>query len=273
MAVNDFHVQIATAYPPLLEVPSRKGLTYRALIETDEGRKRAFLKLLSVEDIAREVLCATLARKLHLPIRPCYYVEVDPSLVCKNKFLNSDRVAFGLEEDVYPAFRGNSTQLEDEVLKWENALQCAIFDEWIFNRDRNAGNLVYVENGVFWLIDHDEALPNYASPSSSCGSVLLHKLAQDQQELHRHRLKQLALRFVQQIEEIDMAEVIELVRSEVLPPSRVYYQRYINFLTDRIPYLPAIITEGLGIKQREIRFDNVNPLLSKKTTKVDESEK
>ena len=272
MPVNDLHIQIATARAPLHKVDTRKGVTYRGLIETDEGRKRAYLKLLAVEDIAREVLCAILARKVHLPIRPCYYVNVDSTLTAQDVFINPQRVAFGIEEDVYPTFRGNSRELDEEILKWEDALKCAVFDEWIYNRDRNPANLVYVSSGVWWLIDHDDALRNDAAPDSSCGSYLLYKLAEGQSEFNRHKLKQSAMLLVEQYQAIDWEEILHLVRPEILETSLNIYKKYIEFLKQRISYLPNIITERLGIRQRELGLQNSQNLAKKLKNKDDTSE-
>lgn len=273
MLVNDLHVQIATAFPPLHEVRTRKGTTFRALIQTDEGRKPAYLKLLSVEDVTREVLCATLARKVHLPIMPCYYVQVDTALINDDTYINPYQVAFGIEEDRYPAFRGNSRQLDPEIIKWEDALKCAAFDEWIYNNDRNPGNLVRVSSGVFWLIDHDEALPNYATPESPCGSTLLVKLAEDLSEFERHKLKQQAVQIVEQYEAIDWNEILDLVRPGVLPTSEKFYRKHIKFLQQRIAHLPDIISESLGIKQGELELEDTNKLAAKKKNKEDTREK
>ena len=68
MPINDFHIQIATAYPGTRPVRSKKKNVFLAEIQTDEGRKDAYVKLLNIEDIAKEALCAVLARKLHLPM-------------------------------------------------------------------------------------------------------------------------------------------------------------------------------------------------------------
>ena len=52
MPINDFRVQLATAYSGLQRVGSGKGRTLRGRIETDEGSKMAYIKLLDIESIA-----------------------------------------------------------------------------------------------------------------------------------------------------------------------------------------------------------------------------
>lgn len=158
MPINDFRIQLATAYPDATPVRSGKGITFFAELATDQGRKQAFIKLLRIEDIAREAICAVLARKLFLPMLQPYYVSVDPATLGGHVPRNPINVAFGLEADGLPNFRIASFQLEEELSNWQEALRLAAFDEWIFNRDRVPNNLIFAGDGNFWLIDHDDAL-------------------------------------------------------------------------------------------------------------------
>lgn len=105
-----------------------------------------------------------------------YYVSVDRVTLGEHSPRNSIDVAFGLEADSLPTFRIASYQMEKEISKWPDALRLAAFDEWIFNRDRIPNNLLFAGDGHFWLIDHDDALPEYPSPSTSANSQLLQLL-------------------------------------------------------------------------------------------------
>ena len=118
MPINDFRIQLATAYPGATPVKSGKGKTFLAELATDQGRKEAFVKLLSVEDIAREAICAVLARKLYLPMLQPYYVSVDRVTLGGHVPRNSINVAFGLEADILPTFRITDFQIEEELSKW-----------------------------------------------------------------------------------------------------------------------------------------------------------
>jgi hypothetical protein len=69
MSYNDKHIQLASAIEPVVRRPTNKGTTFTADIRLQDGRRApAFLKLLKVEDIAREALSLTLARVLALPV-------------------------------------------------------------------------------------------------------------------------------------------------------------------------------------------------------------
>lgn len=254
MPINDFHVQLATAFPPVQAVPSRKGTTFRADIQTDDGRKPAFLKLLKTEDIAREALCAVLARKLHLPMLQPYYVQVDPSTIEGRLAGNLEGVAFGLQQDYFLHQRTLNEQIYERVLSWPEALPCAVFDEWIFNRDRLPKNLIFAENGVYWLIDHDETLPNYAAADEVAGSQILQLLARDRSEFQRYELRKKAMFIIEQYKAINWHEIYELVCPGVLTGGQDIYTRYIKFLRERTSYMEDVLSRSLQLRQRELNL-------------------
>lgn len=254
MSLNNYKVQIATAYPPVREVSTQRGTTFRADIHTEERiRKKAYLKLLKTEDVAKEILCATLARKLHLPIKQAYYVNVDPSFV-QGKSGNIHNLAFGLEEDIFPARHLTSIQLSTEILKWSSAVVCAVFDEWIVNGDRLPKNLMFVSNGEYWLIDHDEALPKSAQVACYSNSSLLQLLSKDMSEIELYGLRRKAIGFIQEYMEIDWEEILDLVCYKELHSSPIYFLDHIEFLRKRAALMEQVITKSLGIRQQEMNF-------------------
>lgn len=118
MTINDFKVQIATAYPDLQEVRTRKNRTLRGEIETDQGKIRAYIKLLTIGDVAKEALCSVLARKLHLPVPQPYYVYIDPKNTGQ-KFSNLHGIAFGSEEEILPLPRIKDPDIiKKQLLSW-----------------------------------------------------------------------------------------------------------------------------------------------------------
>lgn len=257
MRINDFHIQLGTAIPPVEKIESRKGRTYRAEIQTDSGRHNAYLKLLNTEDIVREALCATLARVLALPVKQAFYVYADPQHLAGQLTSNVDHVAFGIEADILPAFRAVNYPLEELTRNWQDTLRCAVFDEWIFNKDRNPGNLIFVTSKEFWLIDHDEALPNYASAEGCCGSQLLLALSKGATEFQKRLLRQNALGIVEQITNVKWNEIYGFMLAGNLTGSEPYFKKHIEFLKERTCCLPRLISEVLGIKQMEIDLNNL----------------
>ncbi|MCY4360919.1 MAG: hypothetical protein OXE42_01845 [Gammaproteobacteria bacterium] len=198
MTENNFQVRLATAYPGAQPVQSSKGTTLKAEISTDQGRKDAFVKLISIDDIAREALCAVLARKLQLPMLQPYYVHVDPSVLGDYRAGNIHDIAFGLEAEEAPTFRVIHQLTEEEISGWSDVLRVAVFDEWIYNRDRIPTNLIFTGKGRFRLIDHDEALPNYASPDACSNAQLLQHLARNKSEIELHQMRRKAFESIEE---------------------------------------------------------------------------
>lgn len=125
MLINDFRVQLATAYPDLEPFRSGRHLKFRGRIRTDDGDKRAYIKILNIGDVAKEALCAVLARKLHLPVPQPFYVQVDPSYT----EMGAGGIAFATEEELVPFPRIVDFEfLERELLKWSEVNKCATFD-------------------------------------------------------------------------------------------------------------------------------------------------
>ena len=258
MPINKFHVQLATAYPGVRAVDSGKGNTLRGRIATDGGAKTAYIKLLGIEDIAREAICAVLARKLHLPMLQPYYVQVDPTILSGVRGVgpkNPSNLAFGLEEELVPYRRVVNQLLDEELQLWPDALRVAAFDEWVFNRDRIPSNLLFAGDHQFWLIDHDDALPNYASPECSSSSQLLQLLRKNKPQLALFRMHRSLRKRIEEYRSIDWNEILHLLNPHELTGSVSIYGRYIGFLRQRIGHLDSIFSQDLGIRQQELGFD------------------
>lgn len=269
MAINDPRVQLATASPPLEAVATRKGTTFQAPIYDRSGTRRmAFLKLLKIEDIAREALCAVLARLAGLPIAQAFYVDVDPTYVPGHRSGNMYNLAFGLEQDYFPAFRIANDQINEKIRNWPDALACGVFDEWIFNGDRLPKNLLFASDGVYWMIDHDEALPNSARVDDVCYSQILQVFREGKNQLELHRLRRDALNVVERFKKIDWSCVLALLLPPELATTNIasHVEKHISFLKQRIGYMPDILTSSLNIKQLGLKLDDY-------TAPVDREEK
>lgn len=254
MRINDFHIQVATAYPGVRDVASKRGRVFRVAIRTDEGRKDAYVKLLNIEDIAKEALCAVLARKLYLPMLQPYYVCIDRVTLGGALPANAFNIAFGVEADNLPAFPITDNQMDERVCSWPEACRLAAFDEWIFNRDRIPKNLLFAGDGHFWLIDHDEAIPGYASPSTPANNRLLQLLSHEKSEFELFKLHRRMRTHINEYKSIDWNEIVALLKSDELPKSQQIFRRYISFLKERTDHLDGIFSQVLGIRQDQLDF-------------------
>lgn len=257
MSLNSPRIEIATASINLSEVSSGKGkgVTLLGDIHTDRGSKIAYVKLLGLEGIAREAICSVLARILHLPVHQGYYVSLVHSQY-HNQAGNLESLAFGTLNDSTRLYRMRDLSgFETELLKWPDLLKSAVFDEWIANGDRLPNNMAFEKGGVFWLFDHDEAFPGHVSASTPVGSQLLALLSKDKAELELHRIRNQALDIVKSYEQINWDEVYSFVRVKEVTSLEKYFEKQIKFLKARIPEMRNILTQDLGIKQKDFFSD------------------
>lgn len=257
MSLNNPRIEIATAYPDLKEISlgKGKGITLFGDIHTDQGAKRAYVKLLSLEGIAREAICSVLGRKLSLPVRQGYYVALGNTQF-HTQAGNLESLAFGTLDDFTRLFRLKElSSFETDLLNWPDLLKSAIFDEWIANGDRLPNNMVFERGGVFWLFDHDEAFPGHVSASTPVNNQLLALLAKDKTEFELHRIRSRALEFVKNYERINWDEVYGCVRAKEFKVLEKYFEKQIKFLKARIPEMQNILTQCLGIKQKDLFSD------------------
>lgn len=254
MSLNNPRIEIASALTNLEEISfgRGKGVTLFGDISTDQGVKLAYVKLLSLEGIAREAICSVLARRLHLPVRQGYYVGMGNTKF-HGQVGNMESLAFGTLNDFTRTFRLKELSgFEVDLLKWPDLLKSAVFDEWIANGDRLPNNMAFERGGVFWLFDHDEAFPSHVNPDTPINPHLLSLLARDKTEIDLYRIRNQAAKVVEDYESIDWDEVYAQVRATEVTCLEKYFVKQIAFLKARIPEMRNILTQDLGIRQIEI---------------------
>ena len=246
---NQIELLLGTAYAPVERLQTRKNTAFRGDIETVGGRVATILKLLKVVDIVREVICWILARSLELPAPQAYLVYVDPAVVNGRYEGNPERIAFGSEET------GRHRHLhgdEGEKLlrSWPLTIDCAVFDLWIHCTDRYPGNLIFDVNDEIYLIDHEEALPNFAHYELESNSTLFRILKEECSEFELHLMRGKADSFARECAKLDLNFLPEMIESK-FPNSTVGSQivRHVQFLDDRARILPDLIAKSLGLSQ------------------------
>lgn len=133
---------------------------HRGTADLGTEQLAVIIKRLPDLELAAELFCAVLARELALPA-PEPLLLFDPV---------SGDYAFGSVDLEYPnslrAFKVNPKApdkaavelLFTAVRAWPYVKEVAAFDEWIHNRDRNYGNLLFGGPDEFVIIDHGKAL-------------------------------------------------------------------------------------------------------------------
>ncbi len=258
MTINDFSVQIATAFPDMHKLDTAKGRTYLGEI-MGNTRVTAYIKMLNFADITKEALCAVLARQLGLPVPQPYYVSVDVSFT-NSGASNTAGIGFGLEEENAHLPRiTDPERIRRDIQLWSDVLNCATFDAWIANRDRLPKNVIY--NGQrdgFWMIDHDEALPSYLSSSAHANTELFKLLGENKSEIELYQIRNKALDFSDRFNAIDWRDIRKLMREQEFPEMPQYLDAYIKNLQERAVHMTDILNGELNIRQKPLNFGNSN---------------
>ena len=151
-----------------------KGIneTYRGALETQTGKTFAYVKLLDAKQLINELVSSVLGRTLGLLMPTAFIVLVSRDDYPDSAFLAThglDKVlAFGVESVGYPDLKcrmkvSGDLAVEELLRTWAGWCEAMLFDEWIANGDRNAGNVLVGGPGEVWLIDHGNAFtgPNW----------------------------------------------------------------------------------------------------------------
>ena len=257
MGLNSLQIEIATAYSPIVrEVSGGRNTVVETQIQTELGVELAYVKFLSFENLAKEALCAVLAKYFYLPVRQPYYVNVN-NLVPPYKRPNSENLAFGVDKGLAPSFHLRTNQAESELLNWEDLIRCGVFDEWIGNTDRYPNrSLSFEKSGQFWIFDHDDAFPSFLAPNASCDSKLLSLAARNKTEFELHQIKQTAIKFIDEINKISWKDIKNHLNLKDVHEIEPYIEKYIQFLKDRAGYLINIIELNIGLKQLDLISGN-----------------
>ena len=253
-------IQVATAYPGAEPYPNRmpaEGASPKVFlgdIHTDEGRKRAFIKMLPINNLVKEALATALARNLNLPVKEPYYVNVS-SITSSLK--NPEEVAFGTVQGLMPvqALREGVPRL---LRAWPELLPAGVFDLWIGNGDRIPNNILCEGKGVFWLIDHDDAFPEYLSPDEVCGTQLLDIAIGGLSEFEVHKLRKNARGLIRRYAEIDWHEIASQVNPDMIPGCGRHYRKYVDFLKQRVSSMENMLDKVFDIGRRKAMMPSIN---------------
>jgi hypothetical protein len=146
-----------------------RGHSFRVLWGTASNERAlgqpVFVKQLSDDRFAVELVCAWLARALNLP-------APEPLLITVNRAVwpkaipwphGPAQVAtyFGTRAvpNAQPIAKGAAeVALAKLLLNWPKLIDVAIFDHLIANDDRNNGNILLDADRKLWIIDHERAI-------------------------------------------------------------------------------------------------------------------
>ncbi len=175
--------QIVSYWPINQSVEKNINPVYKAHIKVQTSGQKptkpysetAYIKFLDPWQVYSESVSAIVGRALNLPIpQPMVGLLKDgikppPEA---NQSSGIDIPVFASIDMKHPSVRNlvtnPATHRQDQKLfeplkaklrKWSKLLEAGSFDEFIVNNDRHIGNLLYEKGNSFYLIDHDQAIP------------------------------------------------------------------------------------------------------------------
>ena len=234
--------------------------TWKGTLITHKGQVIAFVKILEQQQIVSEIICSLLGRALGYNIPKPFLVSVTKKVLPDSQkwSQNEDsKLAFGSENAPYPDFRKFLGQRASQGIpilhRWSGFQATAIFDEWIANKDRHTGNLLYGGKNTFLLIDHSHAFtgdnwkpsdlqPDVQVPNKLLDSINNPNLQQAQKDEWRQNA-------ITQGQEYDKLKLSELPDKALMGKhaSADQSQAVAHFLKARISKITDLVCQRLGI--------------------------
>lgn len=240
--------------------PARIGESgvWRIPCHSDNGSRPLVVKLLTLRKLLIELLCAVAGRRLGLPIPRPYLVILEPESLAPNIPM-AQTLAFGSEEEPYPAVSSlirDPARVELLLRRWERAKEAAAFDTWIANEDRTTKNLLLGQH--LWLIDHDDAIPDWASANSDTANKILEAISEGLSEFDRHKLIRDVRNATAAYSMLDLDDIKLPLPLSVFERGPEQMKLLSDFLKDRISSVLALISARVNPRQAELLDDNRN---------------
>ena len=240
--------------------------TYRGQILVEGGDVRAaIIKDIPVREVANEVLAATLAIAISLPVPPPFLALASPtdfsakhapklggsSLLFASADVQSPSVAHILFSRTGTA-QTAAVDLVVKAMKGCGQLGPIYgFDGWAANTDRHPGNILIGANLKPWLIDHGRAFTGSAwtvsdlDPSRFYSHRLKEWLTPLLDDAEQKRFSSLAEALVPKLRALDVKALGEQNQVPALV-GQDDFDRLVAFLTDRVAFVPRIAADALN---------------------------
>jgi hypothetical protein len=240
--------------------------TYRGQILVGQSEVRAaIIKDIPVREIANEVLAATLAIAISLPVPPPFIALASPSdlptkhasklggssLLFASADVNSPSLAHFVVAQSGPAQIAAMNFVAKALKEFGQLGEFYGFDGWAANIDRHVGNVLIGSNRQPWLIDHGRS---FTGPAWAAADL-------DPAKLYRHRLKEWLTPLLDDAEQkrfsttaaamvpvLNALDVQGLGEQNRLPAllGQDDFNRLVGFLKDRIGFVPRIAADALN---------------------------
>lgn len=240
--------------------------TYQGQILTrNQELKTAILKDLAPKELANEILAASLASAIGLPVPPAFIGITEPGNPCATRTIMQDGrgLMFASVNVSSPSVASLvKAPTSDEALAllqpivellakqpWLGELYG--FDAWVANVDRHIGNVLFATGTGIWIIDHGRCFtgPNWIPNDLVADRAYSHRLSEWLTNFlspaERKKLANDAANLTTRLRKFDVRESAR--RNSVLKLiGTTDFEALISFLTNRISHVPRAAGDALN---------------------------
>jgi hypothetical protein len=234
------------------------NFTYRGSIKVGNNIVAAVIKDLTPRQLANELIFASVALQLGLPIPPSYIAFASKKRLetLRAPLTTNGSFVFATKDMGIPSVKFENASAGDlqAVLggvDWAEFGAIYGLDILTANVDRNTGNILITGDGLLWMIDHDQCLsgPSWKEEDlTDFKKEFMNKLdlwvVPYLDEKQKAAAKNLVYSLIERARKLDMEKVIEFSRMKDFTKSseRKTIQ---NFLASRMPHVGPISAKSL----------------------------
>jgi hypothetical protein len=214
------------------------------VISNDSQCINAYIKIVGIKELFIECCCAIIGREIGLTIPEPLMVVIDNTT---GLFQSGIRVGFGSENAVFPSLRrvADTAWAIQQLVKSEQGLEVSIFDEWINNPDRNAGNILFDGTDKFIFIDHGLAKLGIGSASSpSENNLILMEISSTLNELEKLEMSKSVAPKVKAYSDVNLSDIYASTHC-LSYMSQDDVDAILKYLHERLSVLSGLINDKL----------------------------
>ena len=224
------------------------GDVWQCPVQVDNAMDVAYVKLVPLYKLVREVVCGLVAQDVGLPVvQPGVASLEDSNLDTESRYAFA---TLAVHTQTFPRLRDDYI-LRDQLSRWPALRMAIAFDEWIANPDRTFDNLLFRGPSDFLLVDHGEAIPARVSVDSFIGNRLARlafsDVRREEEELAVKRVQTAAASF----DQVDFAQ-IKVASLAGGWSGEEMLNECCRFLVDRLPHLDDLIVRSFGGGQQTL---------------------
>lgn len=247
------HGYVTTVLKTILDTSNP---TFKAQVKLDSGEfSIVYVKPLDNDGIANELFAYLLGQTLKIPIPDPCIVSMDSRLIndSSGKIYN----CYGSDSknnSMFERFSKDQIGFEKLISDYNKSFDVAIFDEWIFNEDRNFENIL-LDGADVWFIDHEKILNHDATIEQLCRSnsvfdIIQRKYPPEVIEEKREHYKKNLYPILSTINLKEM--LLHCIQEKLIDETTASFIE--EKLTRRVPYLSLIIDRRFCLDLRNLEF-------------------